>query len=144
MSEPGAVATGSYAQVESLIRSLPLSVLTRSLSTVPRAISRPRANRDVFARSLDLNLPIAAIALRIGRVITEQVLGPQLRCDCRKGLRQDSDVVRTINLPARSVGEFLQIAVRHQVELIQHRAKGVVSSLIIGRARRHGGWVWSA
>src|SRR5450755_1159617 len=81
------------------------------LTTVTRAISRPRANRDVLARGLDRNLPIAAIALRIARVVTEQVLRSQLSRNCRKGLRQRPDVVRTIDLSARSVGELFQITV---------------------------------
>src|SRR5712692_697714 len=116
VSEPGAVATGSQIKLEHAIRSLPLPVLTRCSIARARAIPRPRANRDVFARSLDLNLPIVAIALRIARVVTEQVLCPQLRGDCRKGLRQDADVVRAINLPTRSVGKLSQITVRHQID----------------------------
>src|SRR6266852_4029990 len=115
VSEPGAVATGSNAQLEFVIRSLPLPVLTRCSIARARAISRPRANRDVFAGSLDRNLPIAAIALRIARVVTKQVLRPQLRRDCRKGLRQRADVVGAIELAARSVGEISQITVGHQI-----------------------------
>src|SRR2546430_11346947 len=103
MSEPGAVATGSYAQLEFVIRSLPLPVLTQCSIARARAISRPGANRYVFARGLDLNLPIAAIALRITRVVTEQVLRSQLSRDCRKGLRQRADVVRAIDLATRPV-----------------------------------------
>src|SRR5439155_9465728 len=112
--------------------------------TAARAISWPRPNRDVFARSLDRNLSIAAIALRIARVVTEQVLRAQLGRDGRKGLRQRADVVRAIDLPARSVGEILQITVGHQIELIEHRAERIVSALVFGLPRRRVVWVGPA
>src|SRR6266850_3697991 len=117
------------------------------LSATPGPVTRSRANGDVLAYGLNLDLSIRAIVLAIDGVVTQQILCPQLIGDRREGLRQRAHVVRAIDLPAGPVGDLPEITVSHQVQVIHQAANRIVPASSAGRTSstriRNGPLCWS-